>query len=99
MFGGLMIVVRNTFTAKPGHAGKLVNQLKAMASAGELPNARFFTDVSGDFNTVVMEYGVESLSEIESIMQRYGSDPAVREAAAGYTDHWTTGSRQMFKVE
>lgn len=94
-----MIVVRNTFTAKPGHAGKLVNQLKAMASAGDLQNTRFFTDVSGDFNTVVMEYGVESLADIEAVMERYMSDPAVREAAAGYTDHWTTGSRQLFKVE
>lgn len=95
----MMIVVRNTFTAKPGHAGKLVNQLKAMASAGELSNPRFFTDLSGDFNTVVMEYELESFSDIDPVMERYASDPGVREAAAGYTDHWTTGSRQMFKVE
>ncbi len=93
-----MIVVRNTFTAKPGHAGKLVNQLKEMASAGDLQNARFFTDITGDFNTVVMEYEVGSLSGMEAVIERYMSDPAIREAAEGYTDHWKTGYRQLFKV-
>lgn len=92
-----MIVIRNTFTAKPGQAGKLVAQLKEMAAAGHLKNARFFTDMTGDFNQVVMEHEVGSLGEIEEIMQRYGSDPAVRDKAKGYTDHWLTGRRELFR--
>lgn len=93
-----MIVVRNTFTAKPGKAGALVAQLKEMAAAAGMDNAKFFTDVSGDFNTVVMEHEVETLAEFESNFERYMSDPAVKEKAAGYTEHWTSGKREFFKT-
>jgi len=55
-----MIVVRNSFTAKPGKAGKLATHLKEMAALGGLRNARVMTDFIGDFNTVVMEHEVES---------------------------------------
>jgi len=93
-----MIVVRNTFTAKPGQAGKLAAQLKEMAKAGELPKHRILTDMTGEFNTVVMEYEVESLTAIEQSYQRYKTDPNVREKANGYTDLWTTGSRSLYQV-
>lgn len=93
-----MIVVRNRFIAKPGQASKLAAQLKEMASAGNLPNHRILTDMTGEFNHVVMEYEVESLSAIEQMMQRYASDLQVREKAKGYTDLWTSGSREIFRV-
>lgn len=93
-----MIVVRNTFTAKPGQAGKLVAQLKDTAAAGNLRNVRFLTDFVGDFNQVVMEHEVESLSDFESLMQRYATDPQVREKTKGYTDHWLTGKRELFRL-
>lgn len=93
-----MIIVRNTFTAKPAHAGKLVAQMKEVTAAGNLRNCRIMTDLSGEFNTVVMEHEVESLAEFEEVIRRYMSDPAVREKAAGYTDHWLTGKRELFKV-
>lgn len=93
-----MIVVRNMFTAKPGQASKLAAQLKEMAEAGNLPNHRILTDVTGGFNRVVMEYEVESVSGIEDTMKRYSSDPAIREKAKGYTDLWITGSRELLRV-
>ena len=93
-----MIVVRNTFTAKPGHAAALLIKMKGMASAGGLKNARFFTDLSGDFNTVVMEHDVESLSEFEAIIEKYMNDDEIREMAAGYLDLWTSGKREFFRV-
>ena len=92
-----MILVRNTFTAKPGQAGKLVAQMKEMAAAGQLRNARFLTDLTGDFNQVVMEHEVESLSALEALLQKYASDPQVREKTRGYTDHWLTGRREIFR--
>ncbi len=92
-----MLVVRNTFTAKPGQAGKLVAQMKEMAVAGGLQNVRFFTDLAGDFNQVVMEHEVKSLSDFEAIMEKYATDPTVREKAKGYTDHWLTGKRELFR--
>jgi hypothetical protein len=92
-----MIVVRNTFTAKPGQAGKLVTQMKAVAAAGGLRNARFLTDLTGDFNQVVMEHEVESLSEIEALLKKYQTDPQVQEKAKGYTELWLTGKRELFR--
>lgn len=93
-----MIVVRNTFAAKPGQAGTLVTQMKSIAAAGNLRNVRFFTDVTGDFNQVVMEYEIESLADYEAIMQRYATDPQIREKAKGYTEHWLTGRRELFRL-
>ena len=93
-----MIIVRNTFSAKPGQAGKLAAQLKDMANVGKLRNARVMTDLTGDFNHVVMEHEVESAGEFEELLTRYSSDPQAREKAKGYTDLWTTGRRELFRV-
>jgi hypothetical protein len=93
-----VIVIRNTFTAKPGQAGKLLAQMKDIASVGNLRNMRFLTDLSGEFNTVVMEHDVESLAEFESLLQRYNTDPQMREKAKGYTDLWQTGRRELFRT-
>jgi len=93
-----MIIVRNSFIAKPGQAGKLAAQLKDMANAGKLRNCRVMTDLIGDFNHVIMEHEVESASEFEELMKRYSSDPQAREKAKGYTDLWTTGRRDLFRV-
>jgi hypothetical protein len=93
-----MIVVRNSFTAKPGKAGKLAAHLKEMAGLGSLRNARVMTDLVGDFNTVVMEHEVESAAEFEALLARYGSDPQIREKAGAYMDLWETGKREMFRI-
>ena len=66
-----MLVVRNTFTAKPGQASKLAAQLKDMASAGNLKNHRVLTDVTGEFNCVIMEYEVESAAAFEETFKKY----------------------------
>jgi hypothetical protein len=93
-----MIVIRNSFIAKPGQAGKLAAQLKDMGNAGKLRNVRVMTDLIGDFNHVVMEHEVESAAEFEELVTRYSSDPQAREKAKGYTDLWTTGRRELFRV-
>ena len=93
-----MIIVRNSFIAKPGQAGKLAAQLKEMAKAGSLRNSRVMTDLTGEFNHVIMEHEVESASEFEELMARYSSDPQAREKAKGYTDLWATGRRELFRV-
>ncbi|HUB31691.1 MAG TPA: hypothetical protein VMA31_01635 [Bryobacteraceae bacterium] len=93
-----MVIVRNSFIAKPGQAGKLAAQLKDMANAGNLRNVRVMTDLTGDFNHVIMEHEVESAGEFEQLMMRYSSEPQAREKAKGYTDLWTTGRRELFRV-
>ena len=93
-----MIVVRNSFIAKPGQASKLAAQLKEMAKAGNLRNPRVLTDLTGEFNRVVMEHEVETASEFEERLKTYSSDPQIREKAQGYTDLWITGSRELFRI-
>ena len=93
-----MLIVRNTFIARPGQAGKLASQLKDMATVGNLRNVRVMTDLTGDFNHVVMEHEVESAAEFEHLITKYSSDPQAREKAKGYTDLWTTGRRELFRV-
>ena len=93
-----MILVRNLFVAKAGQAGRLAAQLKDIAGAGELRNVRVLTDLVGDFNHVVMEHEVDTMAEFEAVLQRYATDPIVRQKAKGYTDLWLTGKRELFRL-
>jgi hypothetical protein len=92
-----MFVVRNRFVAKPSCAGKLAAQLKEAVTSFEMPNARVLTDVTGDFNQVVMEF-TNNLGEIEKRMQETMGSPKYREKMAGYTELWITGSREILRI-
>jgi hypothetical protein len=93
-----MIVVRNCFVAKPGHASKLAAQLKEAAAAGQIPRYRVLTDLTGDFNRVVLEYEAENVSEFEARMKQYMTDEVFREKMKGYTDLWISGSREILQI-
>jgi hypothetical protein len=93
-----MFVIRNTFVAKPGCAGKLAAQLKEAVAAFEMPGARVMTDLTGDFNRVVMEHTAESMAEFEKRMQETMGSPKYRERMAGYTELWITGSREILRL-
>jgi hypothetical protein len=93
-----MFVIRNTFVAKPGCAGKLAAQLKEAVAAFEMPGARVMTDLTGDFNRVIMEHTAENMAEFEKRMQETMSSPIYRERMAGYTDLWINGSREILRV-
>jgi succinate dehydrogenase/fumarate reductase flavoprotein subunit len=93
-----MYVVRNVFVAKPGCASKLAAQLKDAVTAFQMPNARVLTDVTGEFNRVMMEFTTESLAELEKRMQETMGSPVYREKMAGYTELWVSGSREILRV-
>jgi hypothetical protein len=94
-----MIVVRNCFIAKPGQAGKLAKMFKeAAASVEGLKSYRVLTDVTGDFNRVVMEYDAENIGEFEQRMRDYRSNNVFREKMAGYTDLYISGYREILDV-
>ncbi len=93
-----MLIVRSTFTAKPGNAGKLAALLKEMAVFGKLRNVRVMTDLIGEFNNVVMEHEVDSVAEFEETFKRYSTEPEIREKAMGHLELWTTGKREIFRV-
>jgi len=93
-----VLVVRNRFVAKPGCAGKLAAQLKEAVAAFQMPNGRVLTDLTGDFNQVVMEFTAENMGELEKRMQETMGSPLYRERMAGYTELWITGSREVLRV-
>lgn len=93
-----MIVVRNCFIAKPGHASKLAAQLRAAAAAANMPRHRILTDLTGDFNRVILEYEAENVAEFETRMRQYMTDEVFKEKMKGYTDLWVTGSREIMQV-
>jgi hypothetical protein len=93
-----MIVVRNCFIAKPGQASKLAAQVKEAAKASGMAKYRVLTDLTGDFNRVVLEYEAENVGEFETRMREYASNTAMREKMAGYTDLYLTGSREILQI-
>jgi hypothetical protein len=93
-----MFVIRNTFVAKPGQASKLAAQLKEASTAFKMDGARVMTDLTGDFNRVVLEHTAESMAEFEKRMQEVMGSAAYREKMAGYTDLWITGSREILRI-
>lgn len=93
-----MIVVRNCFVAKPGNASKLAAQLKEAAAVAKIPKHRVLTDLTGDFNRVILEYEAENLTEFEGRMKQYMTDETFREKMRGYTELWVTGSREILVI-
>ncbi len=94
-----MIVIRNCFIAKPGQASKLAKQLKEAATAAPgLKSYRVLTDLTGDFNRVVLEYEADNIGEFEQRMRDYATNQAFRDKMQGYTDLYLTGSREILQV-
>jgi len=92
-----MIIVRSCFIAKPGHGSKLAAQLKE-AAALAMPKYRVLTDLTGDFNRVILEYEAENVAEFEARMKQYMTDERFREKMKGYTDLWITGNREILQI-
>lgn len=94
-----MIVVRNRFVAKPGQASKLAAQIKdAVTSTGMLKTFRVMTDLTGDFNCVILEHEAANIGEFEARMKDYATNEAFKNKMKGYTDLYLTGSREIFQV-
>jgi hypothetical protein len=93
-----MLVVRNCFTAKPGSASKLAAQIKEAAAVAKIPHYRVLTDLTGEFNRVILEFEVENVAGFEAQLKEYGSNTAFREKMKGYTDHYLTGTREILQI-
>jgi hypothetical protein len=93
-----MLVVRNCFIAKPGNASKLAAQLKEAAATAKIPKHRILTDLTGEFNRVILEYEAENVGEFEARMRDYATNPAFRDKMKGYTDLYITGTREILQV-
>lgn len=96
-----MIHVHDIFICKPGQASKFAKLMKeVMSDNDEL--VHIMTDMTGDFNKVVMVTKYESLAAYEESFQKYIQDSEemkkMKEKMQGYHDMYLTGSREIFKV-
>lgn len=96
-----MIIVHDIFICKPGNASKLAKMFKtAMAGSGELVN--IMTDMTGQYNRVVMVTKFENLTAYEQSWEKYKQDTEemkkMQETMAGYQDMYLSGSREIYQV-
>ena len=92
-----MIIVRESFIAKPGMASKLAKLMKEVA---EMPGgkAHVMTDMTGRFNKVVIETEFENMAEFEKRMTQYRENKDMGDKMKGYTDMYQTGKREIYMV-
>ncbi len=96
-----MIIVHDIFICKPGNASKLAKLFKeVMAENKELVN--IMTDMTGQYNTVVMVSTYDSLTAYEQSWEKYKENSEemkkMQEKMAGYHDMYLSGSREIFQV-
>jgi heme-degrading monooxygenase HmoA len=96
-----MIIVHDIFICKPGNASKVAKMFKeAMTGNSELVN--IMTDMTGQYNKVVMVTKYDNLAAYEKSFEKYkeGSEEMKKMQAkmAGYQDMYLTGSREIYHV-
>ena len=96
-----MIIVHDIFICKPGNASKMAKLFKeAMASMSELDC--IMTDMTGQYNRVIMVTKHESLTAYEKSFEKYMHDTdemnKMKEMMNGDHDMYLTGSREVYKI-
>ncbi len=101
-----MIIIHDIFICKPGNASKVAKKFKeAMTGNDEL--VQIMTDMTGQYNKVVMvskyeSLAAESLAAYEQSWEKYKQNAEalkkMNEAMAGYQDMYLTGSREIYQV-
>ena len=96
-----MIIVHDILICKPGQASKFAKLFKeVMADNDSLVN--IMTDMTGNYNKVVMVTQYESLTAYEQSFQKYSQDSeemkTMKEKMKGYHDMYITGSREIYQV-
>jgi hypothetical protein len=93
-----MIVIREVFVAKPGMAGKMAKMMKSVMQGMANFQGRVLTDMTGQFNRVVLETELDNLSAFEQRMKDYAQNASLREKMSGYAEMYKTGKREIFQI-
>ncbi len=96
-----MLLVRETFIAKPGHAGPFAKMMKDEMKNWKDFKGHVLLDMVADYNTIIVQYEVKSLAAFESAMsaERAKSKPKAKNAKPPkYTELYQTGKREIFKI-
>lgn len=96
-----MIIVHDIFVCKPGQASKMAKLFKELM-ADEKEVTSIMTDMTGQYNRVVMVSEYESMAAYEEAFKKYmnPTDEMKQKYAKmeGYTDMYLTGSREIYKT-
>jgi hypothetical protein len=92
-----MLVIRETFVARPGMASKLARQLYDAVSGGP-DRVRVLTDLMAQFNTVVIETEVDDLATFQKRMEEYRNNREIGDKMRGYTELYMEGRREVYQV-
>jgi heme-degrading monooxygenase HmoA len=94
-----MIIVQDTFVCKPGNASKLAKLFKEVMG-GQKDLVNIMTDVTGQFNRVIVVTRHESLDAYEKSWENMSEadKKKMQEKMTGYTEMYQSGSREIFKV-
>ena len=92
-----MILVREVFVCKPGMAGKFAKLMKSVMQ-GAPERVVVMTDLTGQFNKVVMHSEYKSFQDFENRMKDYSQNQIWRDRMAGYTEMYQTGKREIYQI-
>jgi heme-degrading monooxygenase HmoA len=96
-----MIIVHDIFICKPGQASRFAKLFKEVM-AGNEDLVHIMTDMTGDFNKVVMVTKYENLTAYEQSFQKYMKESEemkqMKEKMKGYHEMYLTGSREIYQV-
>ena len=96
-----MIIVHDIFICKPGNASKMAKLFKeVMADNKELVN--IMTDMTGQYNRVIMVSKYENLTAYEKSWEDYSKNEEemkkMKEKMAGYHDMYLSGCREIYQI-
>ena len=95
-----MILVRAVFQAKVGKAQELVSSFKsAMQQSDSLNQSRILTDLSGPWDTVVLETVAESLADWERQRAEMFTNPQFQAFFARVADVVVSGRNEYYTIE
>lgn len=96
-----MIIIREVFHAKPGMASKLAKLFKESMPAEVAARFMVMTDLSGPYNTVVMEAQYEDLASFEKEMAEFMKQQSTQKpdpSKPSHVDMYTSGGREIYRV-
>ncbi len=96
-----MIHVHDIFICKPGNASKVAKIFKE-AMADNTDVVHIMTDMTGDYNKVLMVSKYDSLAAYEQSFEKYMQNneemEKIKEKMKGYQEMYLTGSREIYHI-
>ena len=96
-----MIIVHDIFICKPGNASKVAKLFKEVMT-GDNNLLHIMTDMTGQYNRVIIATQYENLSGYEQSWKKYEEDTEanrkMKEKMKRYHEMYLSGSREIYHV-